>query len=273
MKNSKNNSKRHQKYYKMKGCSKKNRKTCLGGGNSNVNLAYPSNNIKFDSNPFLAYTGKGGENNENGMNRAYPSTGPNPSGFNFLNPQGPQSGGACGSCGSLFQYGGSQNGGHCSACSAVMRGGSSNHRSECKCSSCKMGGGGPLVGNPWTPNVGGWSGVDGVNGNRNFFSQNTYSPNDVSRQMISTGANPPYSVGGKKTRSKKHKNKNTKGYRGGSLTNLLSQDFVNLGRQFTFGAGSAYNAINGYASPVNPMPWKDQLPNTPSLASLKSVSI
>jgi hypothetical protein len=36
---------------------------------------------------------------------------------------------------------------------------------------------------------------------------------------------------------------------------------INLGRQFQFGLGSAYNALAGYAAPVNPMPWRDQLPN------------
>jgi len=54
-------------------------------------------------------------------------------------------------------------------------------------------------------------------------------------------------MGGKKKRQ-----------RGGTLSNLLSQDLINLGRQFQFGIGSAYNALAGYSAPVNPMPWKDQ---------------
>jgi hypothetical protein len=47
---------------------------------------------------------------------------------------------------------------------------------------------------------------------------------------------------------------------GGTLSNFLGQDLINLGRQFQFGVGSAYNALAGYSSPINPMPWKDQLP-------------
>jgi hypothetical protein len=46
--------------------------------------------------------------------------------------------------------------------------------------------------------------------------------------------------------------------RGGGL---IPQDLVNFGRTFTYGLGSAYNAINGYQQPVNPLPYKDQLTN------------
>jgi len=50
-----------------------------------------------------------------------------------------------------------------------------------------------------------------------------------------------------------------KNKKGGTMSNFISQDFVNLGRQFQYGLGSTYNAIRGYAAPVNPLPWKDQL--------------
>ena len=52
----------------------------------NMNLAYPSNNIKLAPNPFLAYTGKGGAQCSTNA-AAYPNPGPPPGGFNFLNPQ------------------------------------------------------------------------------------------------------------------------------------------------------------------------------------------
>ena len=53
------NSRRNQKLYKMKGCSKsKSFKKYLGGSPSNINLAYPSSNVQTSPNPFLAYTGK-----------------------------------------------------------------------------------------------------------------------------------------------------------------------------------------------------------------------
>jgi hypothetical protein len=46
-----------QKLYKMKGCSKTVRR---GGGDGDVYLAYPANNVPFLPNSHLAYTGKGG---------------------------------------------------------------------------------------------------------------------------------------------------------------------------------------------------------------------
>ena len=44
--------------------------------------------------------------------------------------------------------------------------------------------------------------------------------------------------------------------RGGGL---LPQDLVNLGREVGFNFKSAYNSLNGYKAPVNPLPYKDQL--------------
>lgn len=259
---SKKASKKHQKIYRMKGCSK-TRKNYLGGGDNN--LAYPSNNVPTIPNPFLAYTGKGGNNQD----AAYPNKGPAPGGFNFLNPLGSQRGGNCG-CGLPLMNGGC--GPLCAATGLMVAGG--KHRHGCKCSVCKskksktkrsMSGGNKgipypdgLVGKPWTPSITGWPGVDNVSGNRNYLANNNYHT-DISRQMIATGANRPFSVGGGKRKQK-----------GGTLSNFIGQDLINLGRQFQFGLGSAYNAISGYPAPTNPLPWKDQLPRTPDLSSLKS---
>jgi hypothetical protein len=271
-----------QKLYKMKGCSKKTCRNYLGGKSSgDVQLAYPTTGIKIASNPFLAYIGKGGaitdlaknvnlNTNTNGVNKVLPSTGPPANGFNFLNPQDSQYGG-CG-CASNMQLGG---GCGTSMCPLAMSGGA--HRPDCKCSMCKMKGGSGipypngLVGQSWTPSTSGWPGVDGLSGNRNYLENNAYSPNDISRQMIATGANPPFSIGGGKGR--KYNKKTRRNQRGGVVSNFLSQDLINLGRQFQYGLGSAYNALAGYSAPVNPMPWKGQLPNTPNLTTVKAASI
>jgi hypothetical protein len=204
---------KHHKY-KMKGCSK----TRKYGG---VNLAYPSNTVHKIINPALAYTGKGGTGD---IGFAYPATGPKPGGFNFINPQS-QRGGGCG-------------------CGLKLFGGNKKHRRGCKCSICKMGMKGgqnndALVGKNWTSDINTW-------GKTNHYADNTYS-NDISRQMINTNANPPYSVGGLR------KNK------GGALSNLLSQDLINVGRQIQYGVNSSYNTLSGYAPPVNPLPWKQHL--------------
>ena len=233
-----------QRIYKMRGCNKKTyRKKYLGG--SNPDLAWPSNNVPTVPNPHLAYT--------------YPSSGPPAGGFNFLNPQsvirgGSQKGGYCSACN--MQSGGVQSGGQkggcCGVCSTSMLGGAGNNGIPYP---------NGLAGDPWTPKSSGWPGVDGVDGNRNYIALNEYKV-DPQTAMIATGANPPFSIGGRKQKGRKQK--------GGTTSNFLSQDLINLGRQFQYGVGSVYNGLLGYSAPVNPLPWKGQLPNTASLASLKA---
>jgi hypothetical protein len=119
-----------------------------------------------------------------------------------------------------------------------------------------------LVGKPWTPAIGGWPGVRDVAGDSNYLAQNTYDT-DVQRAIISTGSSNPYTIGGKKTRRRRKQ-------RGGTLTNFLTQDLINLGRQFQFGLGSAYNGIAGYSAPTNPLPWKGQFSTEPNLTAIKA---
>uniref|UniRef100_A0A6C0JE79 Uncharacterized protein n=1 Tax=viral metagenome TaxID=1070528 RepID=A0A6C0JE79_9ZZZZ len=280
---------KHQKMYKMRGCSKKSVRNHLGGNNSTViaapqkpvgadfSLAYPYNGPTVP-NTALAYTGKGGykcpngvapgdsnlgvvtTSNVNGANPLYPNTGPPFGGFNFLNPVNQQRGGGCG-CGLPFMSGG---------------GGSHKHREQCKCSKCKtnmMSGGGGcntgnngipypngLVGKPYV-NSSNLPGANGIPGDANYYFDNKYY-NDVSRQMINVGANPPFLgfLGFKGGRKHNHtKKKHMKKQHGGTLSNFIGQDLINLGRQFTYGAGSAFNALNGNPAPTNPLPWKGQL--------------
>jgi hypothetical protein len=278
---------------------------------ADINLAYPGNNVPSVPNPFLAYTGKGGSygenltpnlnipSNINAMDKTVPNTGPPSIGYNFINPQGLQGGGCGCGCENSVMNGGScsscsvplMNGGSCPSCSVpLMNGGSKKkggcgplclpglmvggkrHRLTCKCTSCKMKGGNGnngipypngRVGEAWTPAIGSWPGVSGVQGSSNYLPINDYKP-DISRHMIDTGANPPFSIGGKGR---------TRKQRGGAFSNFLGQDLINLGRQFQFGLGGAYNALAGHSSPVNPMPWKGQLPNSSSLNTMRAESI
>jgi hypothetical protein len=275
---------KHQKLYKMRGCNKSARKRAghLGGSNiatmfttspkavsADFNLAYPYKGPILQNTAF-AYTGKGGygkgitNSNPNGANPLYPNTGPPIGGFNFPNPLTQQRGGGCG-CGGMPFMGG---------------GGGGSHRKDCKCSSCKEneahttprtslmnGGGGCTTGNNGIPYVNGLvgkpyenpsnlPGVNGVPGGANFYSNNTYN-NDVSRQMVNVGANPPFLgfKGGKRSKRKHNSKKKTSKQRGGFLAN----DLINLGRQFGNGMGNALNALNGYPTSPSPLPWKDQL--------------
>ena len=263
----------------------------LGGNNSRVlggdfNLAYPYKG-PIAQNTALAYTGKGGyrcqngvfpqpsnlavtTSNMNGANPLYPNTGPPPNGFNFLNPLNQQRGGGCGCGGTPFMSGGG---------SRRNRRGSQKHRHHCRCSVCKMkmmkksrmmkGGGGCQTSNNGIPYPNGLvgsayvnsrnlPGANGIPGDANYYSNNTYN-NDVSRQMIDVGANPPFLgflgfKGGKRNKTMK-----TKKQCGGTLTNFLGQDLINLGRQLTHGVGTTFNALNGYPASASPLPWKDQL--------------
>jgi hypothetical protein len=238
-----------QRIYKMKGCNKKTyKKKYLGGSNMDMNLAYPSNNVPTLPNPYLAVTNQD-------LARAHPALGAPAGGWGFLNPQTSIKGGGLmkGGCSCGLQTGGGKNkkGGCCGACSTSMLGGAGNNGIPYS---------NGLAGAPWTPAISGWPGVDGVGGNRNYLAVNKYNV-DPQTAMIATGANPPFSVGGGK-RGRKQK--------GGALSNFLSQDLINLGRQFQYGVGSVYNGLLGYSAPVNPMPWKGQLPDTANLTTLKA---
>jgi hypothetical protein len=298
MKNYRKRSNKKQKLYKMRGCSK----TCkrkYRGGSADVPLAYPAD-VPTVLNPHLAYTGKGGSNcsynvtpenislpqNINGFNPAYPNTGPIPTGFNFLNST-QQLGGACGTCsgiqvmsggkymnGSKYMTGGKYGYGgvgmHMNpACPFNQLGGT--HRNGCKCSNCKHTGGmrggnagipypNGLVGSAWTADNARLPGANGIPGDSNYYKLNTYN-NDVSRQMVDLGAAPPFTGG----RSRKNKK--------GGMTPFFGQDLINIGRQIQYGIGSAYNAIQGYSQPVNPLPWKDQIPNNMNSNTVKMLAV
>lgn len=281
-KSSRKTSRRHQKMYNMKGCSK-TRKHYLGGS-PDAPLAYTGKPTPSVPNPFFAYTGKGGSScglsnpetipvNTNAANPTMPNTGPPIQPNTIYNNASQQLGGSCG-CGMPSLIGGARRrgkgmSGGCGQCGAGFMVGGVRHRSECKCSDCKdkmMKGGNAgipypngLVGSPWTASNNGWPGVNGIDGDRNYIAYNNYHT-DISRQMVDLGASPPFLNGGQK----KHRRKQ----RGGSLSNFMGQDLVNLGRQFQFGVGSAYNALAGYSAPINPMPWKDQFPNKIPLNSV-----
>jgi hypothetical protein len=275
-----------QKLYKMRGCSKKNKSRKHRGG-GNMNLAYTGQPIFSLPNPHLAYTGKtGGSNtsntnssnmrvNTNAENPVYPNTGGPPASQSWLNSS-TQRGGSCGllkggSCGLLK-----------GGCGCGLLSGGGKHRSGCKCSECKSKGKGQkggnglpfgtglpemkpilapsgLTGSTWGADFK-WPGTNNVGGDHNHYSLNKYAPVDISRQMLDTGAQPPFlGMGGGKRKNKSKKQ------RGGSLSNFLYQDLVNVGRQFQFGLGSTYNALSGYSAPVNPMPWHQPGLSNPSV--------
>jgi hypothetical protein len=165
--------------------------------------------------------------------------------------------GGCGQCLGGGQMGGSRRrrrrGGCGSICAAaaplLLLGGKRRGKKSCGCNKIPFftGGSPAFVGAPITPTTGG-----------NYYKLNpeTNNPNDPS--VIMANRNNPAPLhsafgfkGGRGKKSKKVK-------RGGGF-NIIPQDLVNLGRLFTYNAGSSYNAIHGFKPPVNPMPYKDQM--------------
>jgi len=256
-------------------------------------MAYTGYSTNTQTNPFLAYTGRGGSNRADnitlppgadvmspknmsglyGSNPALPNTGPESLNKSTIptNMGSMQRGGSCNTCTNVMQ------GGSCSSCNyPVMNGGS------CGCNKL-MGGkqkGGQtinpqgLLGSSWTPNSRGWPGVDGISGNRNYLSYNDYKV-DPQTALISLGANRPFLFGGSKKNAGKRRKRLTKRrkQRGGNGSNLLSQDFINLGRQIQYNLGSSYNALNGYPAPTPVLPWQGQLPRTPNLNTIRGNSL
>jgi hypothetical protein len=109
----------------------------------------------------------------------------------------------------------------------------------CGDSMCSLGGGGgmqgggesALIGSSWDPSNPGGLPVP------NYYALNTYSPVDISRQMIATGAQPPFSGGGvgRKRRGKKQK--------GGGIIDYAS-----------YITGTVTSSLGGYKGPVSPSP-------------------
>jgi hypothetical protein len=159
-----------------------------------------------------------------------------------------------------------QNGGSCGGQCAVQQGGASAVQQggasavqQGGASAVQQGGAfykpgapvpGPFVGSPWGTSINQWPGVNGVGADSNYLKNyKNVINNDPALQM---------KLGGKGKRNKKHKYLK----RGGGI---IPQDLVNLGRDLSFNFKSAYNSLNGYAAPTNPLPYKDQLMGTTKL--------
>lgn len=135
---------------------------------------------------------------------------------------------------------------------------------------------GPFVGSSWGASTNEWPGMNGIGGDKNYLAsyaktigndpQLKLSMNDAGYKTLNSMVGgyvynkkkPSSKSVSSKSVSSKSMNKSkskSKSQRGG----LIPQDLVNLGSNFTFNLKSAYNSLNGYNQPVNPLPYKDQL--------------
>lgn len=121
-------------------------------------------------------------------------------------------------------------------------------------------GGSALVGSPWTPKN--LPGLDGIGGNNNYYSLNTYKV-DVPLMMKVTG-------GKRSDRKRSDRKKRTKKQKGGYLYGDKNDDksknkgggvyqsLNNLGRDAMFNVQSAYNTLSAEKLPISPSPVEDQ---------------
>ena len=161
-----------------------------------------------------------------------------------------------------------QNGGSCSSCGQIPMTQSGGNFFK-PASSMP----GPMVGSSWGAALGKWPGINGISSGRNFLKSYDTDNNIVSKdpqlQMITGDSGYSGSrylngiTGGGRRKSGRSKSKSrsksrskSKSVRGGGL---IPQDLVNLGNDFSFNLKSAYNSLNGYKAPVDPLPYKDQL--------------
>ena len=131
------------------------------------------------------------------------------------------------------------------------------------------------AGDPWTPNT--LPGSTNIAGNNGYFKLNTYSNGDPQTSIKTDSYN--LMGGSKRTQrfkkmkggyvyEKDDKNKKksfikgsdalTKGSDALTGGGLIPQELVNIGRGFMYNVNSAYNAVNGQPSPINPLPFKGQ---------------
>jgi hypothetical protein len=230
----KRKTRRQYKIWNMKGCSgKKSLGVCKYCGKKHFfSKCKKGGNASSDFN--LGYTGKPMTNLAPNPHLAFTGNqtvgNVQHSSMNLF--PNPLSGGACGSCGL-------QQGGGC-GCGQPLQGGGGKYPNG-------------LVGSAWTPKISGWPGVDGISGNRNYLQHNNYNVDPQTQNIIQERNTPVSLKGGRKYR------RGTRKYRNGG--GLIPQDLVNVGRELTYGLGSAYNTLAGYNRPVNPLPFKDQMNN------------
>jgi hypothetical protein len=141
-------------------------------------------------------------------------------------------------------FGTKQNGG-CGSCGInLMKGGNSYFKPAPLMP-------GPIVGSAWAYNK--LPGMDGIGGNRNFLSPVNVGK-DPALQMTMNDAG--YKTLNSMIGGRGKKRRTVKNMKAGGL-----QDWMNIS-ELTYNVNSAYNALNGYSAPTNPLPYRDQLTNT-----------
>ena len=102
-----------------------------------------------------------------------------------------------------------------------------------------------------------WPGVNGIaSGAASYphYALNTYAPDDVSRQMVATGAQPPFSTGGTRRGGRKHR-KRTGKRGGGFLSTFVPEYSLNAARGVVHNGSNVVNSLLGNPTGTDPAPW------------------
>jgi len=114
----------------------------------------------------------------------------------------------------------------------------------------------PLVGTPWKGDLADWPGVNGIGGDKNYYSLNTHQvdPQTEGVSLYSGGPASQYRGGRRHRRPTRRRRRR----RGGSGL----QDLQNVGRYGIYQAQSLLHTFRGEPSPVNPLPFAHQFPSS-----------
>ena len=204
----------------------------LGGDNA-LNQAYTGSPLVTQSNPNMAFL----ESNPNANANAYPPTDPAPIVPSYMNSQAMSRGGRRGRKQGTRRI--RIRGG---GCGCGLYGGSGGNVIPAVVPA--------LAGTPVNGgDISTWPGVDGVSSGASSYPNyaiNTYAPNDVSREMVATGAQPPFSTGGRRRSAKRG---------GGFLSTFVPEYGLNIGRGIVHSGSNVANSLLGNLHGTDPAPW------------------
>ena len=226
-------------------------KRYLGGDNA-LNQAYTGSPVTTVGNPNMAFL----ESNAN--SRAYPPSDPAPIVPSYMNSQAMSRGGKRGKRGTRRMRGGG------CGCNSFMTGGDYIPALIPAMQGTPVNGG----------DISTWPGVNGIaSGAASYphYPVNTYEPNDVSRQMIATGAQPPFSTGGTRRGGRKHRRRGKRG--GGLLSTFVPEYSLNTSRGIVHSGSNVFNGLLGNPAGTDPAPWVQNGMQTSAYKALYSPAI
>jgi len=134
------------------------------------------------------------------------------------------------------------------------------------------------VGSPWGPSYSNWPGVNGIQGDKNFYMLNPYNNQPDYSPSIQDRTTPAMSTGGSRKYKKSKKNKKMNTFR----KHLHSCKYIGMNKRNKVGGLPAlgimtdikntFNALRGNTQIVSPLPFNNQLNQSNNCSISKSGS-